>query len=62
MKCQRNLFMKIGTKYKRKAKNIGRQILYQTIWQEEVPVKYRRGGRLMTPKSQSNVKKGRASA
>jgi hypothetical protein len=55
--------MKISTKYKRKAKNAGRQALYQAMWQEEVPVKYRKcGGRLMTPKNQSKGGKGRAPA
>ena len=34
--------MKLGTSYKRKAKNALKQTVYMALWHEEVPKRYKR--------------------
>jgi len=36
--------MKLGTYYKRKARNSARQFIYQLIWQEAVPKRMKKSG------------------
>lgn len=34
--------VKPGTIYKRKANNAAKQVIYQTVWREEVPKQYKK--------------------